>query len=274
MGSLSDYAENKLWDHVFNASYTPATALYLALCTAAVTDPQTGSTMSEVSNSGAYVRKAISFSAAASRSTSNSSSVTYDEATGSWGTISHWAVVDTATHGAGNIICYGAFGNAKSIVSGNTVVVPSGEISVSFFDNPFFPISDYLSNELLDHTFRNEVYASPNTYVGLTTVTVGNSDTGSTITEPAGDGYARVQVNVNGGSSPTWATASSATVSNADAISFPVATASWGTVTSVVVCDASTNGNLLLYDNSMADKAIGEADTAVFAASSLSFRVA
>lgn len=39
MGSLSDFAENELLDHLFNAAYSPASAIYLGLCTADPTDP-------------------------------------------------------------------------------------------------------------------------------------------------------------------------------------------------------------------------------------------
>ncbi len=38
MGSLSDYAENELLDHLFNAAYSPVATVYLALCTADPTD--------------------------------------------------------------------------------------------------------------------------------------------------------------------------------------------------------------------------------------------
>lgn len=68
MGSLSNYLENELLDHVLNnAAYSPAATLYLALCTADPTDAGTGASMNEVANSGNYSRKAITVGAAAQR---------------------------------------------------------------------------------------------------------------------------------------------------------------------------------------------------------------
>ena len=63
MGSLSDFAELELLDHIFNVAYTPAANLYLALCTADPTDSGTGAAMNECPNTGSYARKAITFDA-------------------------------------------------------------------------------------------------------------------------------------------------------------------------------------------------------------------
>jgi hypothetical protein len=261
MGSLSDYLELELLDHVCNASYTPAATIYLALCTGDPTDAGTGASMNECADSGNYSRKAITFGAAASRSVDQNAQVTFDQATGSWGTVTHWAIVDSGTHGAGNMLAHGAFSESKSIVSGNTPSVASSEIDVTFSAGE---ISDYLANELLDHAFRNSSYTSPDTYVGLCTATIADDDDGDTVTEVSGGSYAREQVNVNGGSSPTWDLAASGLVDNTHAIAFTTATASWGTVTSVGIFDAASSGNLLFYDNTMADQAVGSGDTASF----------
>ena len=132
MGSLTTYGANKLLDHLFNTAYTPASTLYLALCTADPTDAATGASMNEAANSGAYARTAITFGAAASRRSRRSAPVTFPTATGSWGTVTHWAIVDSATHGAGNALAHGAFAVSKSVVTGNTPSVASGEVWVEF----------------------------------------------------------------------------------------------------------------------------------------------
>ena len=56
--------------------------------------------------------------------------------------------------------------------------------------------------------FSNTAYSKPDTYIALTTATISDTATGSTITEPSGNNYARKQVNINGGSSPTWSAGS------------------------------------------------------------------
>lgn len=266
MGSITNYLENELLDHVLNASYTPAATIYLCLCTADPTDAATGASMNEVANSGSYARTAITFDAAASRTVVQAAAVTFPTATGSWGTITHWAIADSGTHGAGNVLATGALAASKSVISGNTPSVADAEIEISFTAGE---ISNFLALELLDHAFRNSAYSKPDTYVGLVTATVSDSNTGSTITEVSGGSYARVQVNINGGSTPTWDVAASGLVDNTHDIDFPTATASWGTVVGVVICDASSAGNLLFYDNTMGDQAVGDDDSVSFPAGDL-----
>lgn len=267
MGSLSDYAENELLDHALGTAYTPAATVYLGLCTADPTDAGTGASMNECANSGSYARTAITFGAAASRRVTQSGAVTFPAATGSWGTVTHWAILDSATHGAGNMLAHGAFAASKAVVSGNTPSVASGEIYVEISAGA---MSDYLANKLPDLMFRNQAYSAPATYVALTTATIADSDTGSTITEPAGGSYARKLVNVAGGASPAWNAASGGATDNANDVALTTATASWGTVVAMGIVDAASAGNLLFYDNTnVVDQAVGDGDTAQFAAGAL-----
>lgn len=257
MGSISDFLENELLDHVFNAAYTPAATVYLALHTADPTDDGSGAEADYTS----YARAAITFGAASSRRVTQSATVTFPASTGGSNTITHWSVWDASS--SGNPLAHGAFAASKVIVSGNTPSVASGEVYVEYNAGE---ISDYLANALLDFALRNQAFSSPATYVGLVTATVSDSNTGSTITEVSGGSYARVQVNVNGGASPTWDLAASGVVDNTHDVALAEATASWGTVVAVVICDASTNGNLLFYDNALTDQAVGIGDTVTFPA--------
>ena len=257
MGSLTDFAELELLDHVCNAAYTPPATVYLALTTADPTDAATGASMSEVANAGAYARTAITFGAAASRRVTQNAIVTFPQASAGWGTVTHWAIVDTATYGSGNVLAHGQFGTSKSIVSGNTPSVASGEVYVEFLAGE---ISTTLAHNLLNLMFRNVAYSKPNTFVALVTVAVADTDTGSTITEPSGGAYARVQVNINGGASPTWDLAVAGLVDNTHLIDFANATASWGTIVGVAIVSASSAGDVLFYDNAMADQAVGSGD--------------
>lgn len=260
MGSLSDYAELELLDHVCNAAYSPVATVYLALCTADPTDAGTGASMNECANSGNYARTAISFGAAAARRITQDAIVTFPTANGAWGTVTHWAIVDSGTHGAGNLLAHGSFSVSKSIVSGNTPSVASGQVYVEFSAGG---ISTYLANALLSLMFDNTAYSKPATYIGLYTATLADGDT--TGTEVSGGDYARKQVNSNGGASPTWDLAASNNVDNTHAITFPTASASWGTVVATAVCDALTSGNILFYDNALTDQAVASGDTVSFA---------
>lgn len=264
MGSLTDYSELELLDHVFNAAYSPVATVYLGLATADPTDAGTGASFNECPDANAYARTVIAFGAAAARKITQDGVVTFPKAVGGgWGEVSHWGILDGNTLGAGNLLAHGAFATPKTVNEGNTPSVPTTETYVEFSAGE---ISDYLANKFLDLMFRNQAYAKPATWVALCDAVVADDDTGTTISEPA-DGYGRKQVNINGGSEPTWDVATGTTpayVDNMHAIEIGPASGDWGTMVAVGICDAETVGNLLFYDNAMADQAVGNGDTAEF----------
>ncbi|MEM4658701.1 MAG: hypothetical protein QXX77_09815 [Candidatus Methanosuratincola sp.] len=97
--------------------------------------------------------------------------------------------------------------------------------------------TDYLENKLLDHSLGTASYTKPTAvYLGLFTAAPGESGGG---TEVSGGGYARQAVTFNA--------ASGGTTLNSSDITFPTATANWGTITHVALFDASTGGNMLYY---------------------------
>lgn len=134
-------------------------------------------------------------------------------------------------------------------------------------------LSDYLEAALLNEIFNNTNLAPPTTYVAL--FTSDPTDAGSG-TEVSGGSYARVQVNPNGGSSPTWDSAAvdapGYKVANTHDITFPAATAAWGTVTHFGIFDAASGGNLLYHGALDTSKAVGSGDTFKFAAGDLVLR--
>ena len=97
--------------------------------------------------------------------------------------------------------------------------------------------SDFMENKIIDHMLRNQAYTPPATvYVALYTDDPTDADTG---TEVSGGAYARQSV--------TLSAASGGATSNSADITFPTATADWGTITHVLLRDASTGGNLLMH---------------------------
>lgn len=111
-------------------------------------------------------------------------------------------------------------------------------------------ISNYLENALINGTIRGTSYTAPSTvYVGLYTSDPTDANTG---TEVTGGSYAR--------QSATFAAPSNgSSASNAD-ITFPQATANWGTVGWIGILDASTSGNLLYHTALDASKTIETGD--------------
>jgi hypothetical protein len=261
MGSITDFLENELLDHIFNATYNRPTNLFLGLSTADPTDA--GSGLAEPSG-GAYSRVTMSFGAAASRAVTQDAKITFPQATAAWGNLTHYGIFDAVS--GGNLLAHGSLTVAKNVVTGNTPSVATSEVSVSYTAGE---ISDYLANALLDHAFNLTTYAAPDTYIALATGDVLDTDTGSTISEPSGGAYARKQVNISGGSTPTWVTATNSSVTNKETISFVQATASWSTITAIAIVDAASSGNLLFYENTVTDQTVDNGDTAEFAVGAL-----
>lgn len=128
-------------------------------------------------------------------------------------------------------------------------------------------LSDYLENELLDHILRNEPYA-PATSVWIALFTADNGlEQGDITGEVSGGSYARVEV--GGTSGRDFAVASLGATSNSQDITFPTATADWGTVTHMAIMDASTAGNVLLHGALSASKAVNNGDTVKYNAGDL-----
>jgi hypothetical protein len=137
MSAASNFLENKLLDHTLRygtAPYTGATTLYLALFNNtsgnAATNLEAGTLTDEVTtSSSAYARKTVTFAAASSGSSASSATVTFDTATASWGSITHIAVMDAST--SGNVLFYGAVTTAKTIDTGDTFQVSSGNLTIA-----------------------------------------------------------------------------------------------------------------------------------------------
>jgi hypothetical protein len=128
MGSFSNYLENKILDHIFKvAAYAVPTNIYVALSTA---DPgEAGGTIAEpVGN--AYARTVMNvWDAAAGGATQNTNQITFPQATGSWGTITHFALFDASV--AGNMLAHGALSVAKAVTNGDTPRFNAGDIDVT-----------------------------------------------------------------------------------------------------------------------------------------------
>jgi hypothetical protein len=129
MGGFSDYWENKILDHIFGkGSYTPP-AIYVGLSTADPTDD--GSGLAEPSGNG-YARvqtSASEWNAASNGSLDNASDISFAQATGSWGTITHFAMFDAAT--AGNMLAHGVLSQSKSISESDTARFEAGDLDIS-----------------------------------------------------------------------------------------------------------------------------------------------
>lgn len=124
--------------------------------------------------------------------------------------------------------------------------------------------SNYLENALINAVLRNTSYTSPTTvYVSLYTSDPTDADSG---TEVSGGSYARTAV--------TFGAPSNGVSTNSADVTFPTATASWGTVSHIGIHDASSAGNLLFHTPLDTAKTIDSGDIFKIESSNLSVTLA
>lgn len=115
-------------------------------------------------------------------------------------------------------------------------------------------MSNYLENALVNATLRGTAYTAPTTvYLALYTTDPTDGDTG---TEVTGGAYAR--------KAATFSAPTDGATSLAAGVTFPQATAGWGTVTHIGVRDALTGGNLLYHTSLTTARAVLTGDTLGF----------
>ena len=127
MAALSTFMENKIIDHILRGqAYTVPSTIYLALFT---TDPTEANLGTEVSG-GSYARKALTLNVGSGGATANTSPITFEAATASWGTVAYFGIYDALT--SGNLLMHGALTTTKTVGTDDTFVVPVGNLSITF----------------------------------------------------------------------------------------------------------------------------------------------
>lgn len=129
MGSFADYWEDEILDHLFGkGSYTPPT-IYVALSTADPTDDASG--IAEPSgNSYARVQTSGSdWNTSSSGTIDNANNIDFPAATGSWGTLTHFALYDAATNG--NMLAHGTLSASQAITINQIARFAAGELDVT-----------------------------------------------------------------------------------------------------------------------------------------------
>jgi len=126
-GSFSTAYENTILDMLTGKS--PNVARYLALSTADPGDDGAGiaepvGNNYERSTTVGGTDSDYTWNSASAGSTSNYNDIVFNEASGSWGTITHWAIFDSLTNGT--MLFHGSFETSKSISLGDTVRISGG----------------------------------------------------------------------------------------------------------------------------------------------------
>lgn len=130
MAALSDYLKTKILNLVFNnVPFVPPATIAVALCNAAPQASDTGATIPEIIG-GAYIRKNVANWTLSTNSADNTVSIIWPVATTNWGAITHIALLDDATPGAGNLLFYGALNASVSVNIAQIFSFNTGELNV------------------------------------------------------------------------------------------------------------------------------------------------
>lgn len=135
-GSLSDFAENELLDHVMGkGSYTMPATVAVALCVSGGTlnDASTGSSITEPTYTG-YARKVIAASdlnAASGGSMTNANDIVFDACTSGSDTIVGVAICDNSTTGAGNMLAWSDVASKTIDTSNTPATIAAGALTIT-----------------------------------------------------------------------------------------------------------------------------------------------
>lgn len=124
--SASNFLQTQLINAVLDGgTYTGPTTVYAALYSVTPTASSAGT---ELDGSG-YSRQSVSFDITAGVGT-NDAAVEFGPATADWTTATGWAVLDDST--GGNVLFYGSFSTAQTVVEDFSLEFAPGTISISF----------------------------------------------------------------------------------------------------------------------------------------------
>lgn len=130
MGSFANFWEDEILDHLFmKGSYTMPTNLWIGLSTADPTDDASGLAEPSGNNYSRVQTDGDDWDASSGGATANATDVTFPEASGSWGTLTHFAIFDAASEG--NMVAHGSLSVSKEIGSGDTAKFAAGELDVT-----------------------------------------------------------------------------------------------------------------------------------------------
>ena len=119
------------------------------------------------------------------------------------------------------------------------------------------PKSNYCASKVLDHVMGRAAFTMPSTvYAALCKVAPSKSSTGSTISEVAYTGYARVQV-----PAASLNAASGGVMTNSADIEWPEVQGGSDTAVAVAFVDAASGGNVLYYDGDVGSIGVSTTQT-------------
>jgi len=145
MSAMSDYLEAEIVNHLLRTdTLSKPSNISIALLSNHdanwALDSKTGATIPEIGNANGYARKSLGAPAnstwdapgTGSPTTSNTDAVEFAAASGDdWGYVSGIAIVDSLTHGAGNVLFHGALTTPRIVTDGDTFKFNAGDIDIT-----------------------------------------------------------------------------------------------------------------------------------------------
>ena len=249
MSAFSDTLETSLLNHLLRGpanAYTALVTVHLGLFTA---DPGENGDDNEVSG-GSYARVAIdnipaNFPQCATSGVptkTNGATFTFPTATAAWGTITHWALFNSAAGGTDVQLVRGTLNESRYVAIGDPPKIAAGEMTITLANATGGGLTDFAKRKLLDLFLGAVAYTTPTTvYAAAGTALVGEA-----FTEWSDAGYSRQAVTFGAPSAGIVAndgvpgTPGAAVILNTSVVSLP------GPLTALGIFDDASVGNALL----------------------------
>lgn len=132
--SLGNSSEIDFLEHVVGKVTWALPTAYVALCTASPGEAASAAGINEVANSNNYAREATAggdWNSAAGGAIDNANAITFNTASGAWGTVTYFAIMDSATWGEGKMLVYAVLTAPKTIGNGDTPSCAAGDLEIT-----------------------------------------------------------------------------------------------------------------------------------------------
>lgn len=128
MGGFSDYFENKILDYIFNKDGLTPSTIFVGLSADDPTDDGTELAEPGGNNYERVQTCASDWNVSSDGILNNLAVIVFAMATGNWGSITHFALLDAAT--GGNMLAYGSLGQSRTIGAGDIVKFAASELEI------------------------------------------------------------------------------------------------------------------------------------------------
>jgi len=193
----------------------------------------------------------------------NGAAFTFPTATAAWGTITHWALYDSAVGGTSVMLVRGELAKPRSFASGDTPKIGSGTLSITLTNSANGGLTEFAKRKLLDLVFGATAYTTPTTVYAA----AGVSLTGESLAAWPETGYSR--------QAAAFAAPSAGVCANSAVLTMNTGTSTdTSPITHFGIYDDASLGNALILGSLGTSKSVPAGDFLKFAVSSLTVKLA